>query len=129
MRSCQHWHAICWSLGMQSELVETGGLPVHAAGRVANVARIGRVVDYLFGVLYSLLLVRFALEFFGARTGAGFFQFIRWLTDIFYAPFRGIFATTTIDTVHFVWPLVVALLGYMVLHAGIRGLLRLLARG
>jgi hypothetical protein len=116
---------------MQSELIDTGGHlrdPRGAAGRASVLARIGQVIDYLFGVLYALLLVRFALEFFGARTGTGFFQLIRGLTDFFYAPFKGIFATTTVDNEHFVWPLIVAVLGYMVLHAGIRGLLRLLAR-
>jgi uncharacterized protein YggT (Ycf19 family) len=111
---------------MRSHLIESEGPRVD---RAAILPRIGRIVDYLFGVLYALLLVRFALEFFGARTGAGFFQIIRGLTDVFYAPFKGIFATTTIDSAHFVWPLIVAVLGYMLLHAGIRGLLRLLARG
>jgi len=117
---------------MRSELIENEplvGSHSGAPGRVAVLGRIGRVIDYLFGVLYALLLTRFALEFFGARTGTGFFQLIRGMTDIFYAPFKGIFATTIIDSGHFVWPLIVAVLGYMVLHAGIRGLLRLLARG
>jgi hypothetical protein len=82
--------------------------------RGALLGRIGRIVDYLFGVLYALLFVRFALEFFGARSGAGFSQIIRDLTDVFYAPFKGIFATTIIDTGHFVWPLIVAILGYIV---------------
>ncbi len=100
-----------------------------ALTREEFLARIGRILDYIFGVLYALLLVRFALEFFGARTGAGFYQIIRSLTDVFYAPFRGLFATQTIDTGHFVWPLIVAVLGYMLLHAAIRGLLRLIARG
>jgi hypothetical protein len=117
---------------MRSELIESEPLVRHhsgSAGRVAVLARVGRVIDYLFGVLYALLLMRFTLEFFGARTGTGFFQLIRGMTDVFYAPFKGIFATTIIDSGHFVWPLIVAVLGYMVLHAGIRGLLRLLVRG
>jgi len=99
------------------------------AGRALFLGRIDRVVDYLFGVLYMLLLVRFALVFFDARTGAGFFQIIRALTDVFYAPFKGLFATATIERGHLEWPLLVAVLAYMALHAGIRGLLRLLARG
>jgi len=112
---------------MRSELIDTHGAHRAGGGSAAVLARVARVIDYLFGVLYALLLVRFALEFFGARTGAGFFQLIRGLTDVFYAPFKGIFATTTIDSGHFVWPLIVAILGYMVLHAMIRGLLHLLA--
>jgi uncharacterized protein YggT (Ycf19 family) len=113
---------------MRTELID-GRLHRGTASRISVVAGIARVVDYLFGALYLLLLVRFALEFFNARTGAGFFQLIRELTDAFYAPFRGLFATTIIDGAHFVWPLVVAILGYMVLHALIRGLLRLIANG
>src|ERR1700723_345243 len=111
---------------MRSELIDTD-LPVRdprrAAGRISVLARVSRVIDYLFGLLYALLLIRFALEFFGARTGAGFFQIIRGLTDVFYAPFKGLFPSTPIETGHFEWPLLVAVLGYMVLHAGIRGLL------
>jgi hypothetical protein len=119
---------VCFSLGMRHQIVDTNGYVHGESSRLSVLAGIGRVLDYLFGVLYLLLLVRFALELFGARTSAGFFQFIRELTDAFYAPFKGLFATTTIDSMHFVWPLVVAILGYMVLHAVIRGLLRLVAR-
>jgi hypothetical protein len=100
----------------------------NTSGRAALLGRIAQVLDYAFGVLYALLAVRFALEFFGARSAAGFSQIIRSLTDVFYAPFKGLFATTTIDTGHFVWPLIAAILGYMLLHAGIRGLLHLFVR-
>jgi hypothetical protein len=117
---------------MRTELIESD-VPLRdsrrAAGRISALARVSRVIDYLFGLLYGLLLIRLALEFFGARTGAGFYQIIRGLTDVFYAPFKGLFPSTPVETGHFEWPLLVAILGYMVLHAGIRGLLRLLARG
>jgi len=116
---------------MRSHLVHTHSLSDTSSprfGRAALIARFAQVVDFLFGVLYTVFLVRLALEFFGARPGAGFVQFIRNVTDYFYAPFRGIFATTSIDGGHLVWPLVVALLAYMLLHTVIRGLLGLLAR-
>jgi uncharacterized protein YggT (Ycf19 family) len=100
---------------------------LHAPARIVFLRRVGRVIDFLFGVLYTLLLVRLALEFFAARQSAGFVQIIRELTDAFYSPFKGIFPTTVVDHGYFVWPLVVAILGYMLLHALIRGLLRLLA--
>jgi hypothetical protein len=110
--------------------VDTDGLRQNTTGstRAALLGRVGQIVDYAFGVLYTLLAVRFALEFFGARSGAGFSQIIRDLTDVFYAPFKGLFATTPIETGHFAWPLVAAIFGYMLLHAGIRGLLHLMAR-
>jgi hypothetical protein len=49
---------------MRSELIETNAPLVDRgrAARVSVVARIGRVIDYLFGLLYALLLIRFALQ-------------------------------------------------------------------
>jgi uncharacterized protein YggT (Ycf19 family) len=95
--------------------------------RTGALSRVGRVIDYLFGLLYTLLLVRFALEFFEARRDTGFFRMIQGLTDAFYRPFKGIVATTTVDGARIVWPLVVTIVAYMLLHAILRGLLRLLA--
>jgi uncharacterized protein YggT (Ycf19 family) len=87
------------------------------------------IVDFAFGILYGLLCIRLLLDFFGARQEAGFVQFIRSCTAYFYAPFRGMFASeATLNGGHvIVWSLVVAVVVYMVLHAGIRGLLRLIA--
>lgn len=92
-------------------------------------ARTGQVLDYVFGLLYALLTVRLVLELIGARRSAGFVEFIAGLTSVFYAPFKGIVASDTLDGTHpIVWPLVVAIVAYMLLHAALRGLLRLLAR-
>jgi hypothetical protein len=96
--------------------------------RVSFFGGAARIVDYLFGILYALFLVRFVLELLNARMGAGFAQLIQRLTEYAYAPFRGIFATSTIDGAHVVWPIVVALAAYVVLHAAIRKLLELFAR-
>lgn len=118
---------------MRSNLVEIESLPreplERSADRAAIIGRIARVLDYLFGVVYALLLTRLALEFFNARREAGFVQILDSLTGPLYAPFKGIFPTSSIEGAHLVWPLLVAVLGYMLLHAGIRGLLRLVARG
>ncbi len=111
---------------MQSDSLATSSPRLR---RNIVVARIARILDYLFGVLYSLLLVRLALEFLNARPSAGFVQIIRGMTDPFYAPFKGIVASNSIEGAHVVWPLVVAVLGYMLLHAAIRGVLRLVVRG
>ena len=111
---------------MHQDLIDTEH---SAVPRIAAVARIARIADYLFGVLYVVLLVRLALEFFNARKGAGFVEIIRAMTDPFYAPFKGIVATDTVAGARVVWPLAVAIVGYMLLHAALRGLLRLIARG
>jgi YggT family protein len=117
---------------MRSHLIETDdGVLVRerdVSSRSLVVVRIGRIIDYLFGLLYALLLVRLALEFFGARSGTGFVKLVDDLTDVFYAPFKGIFPTTALEAGHLVWPLVVAIFVYMLLHAAIRGLLSLVAR-
>jgi uncharacterized protein YggT (Ycf19 family) len=109
----------------QSDDLDTG----TRGHRAAIVARIARFVDYGFSVLYVLFAVRLVLEFLLARRTSGFYELIAGVTDPFYAPFKYIVATHTIDGAPIVWPLVVAILGYMLLHALIRGILRLVVRG
>jgi hypothetical protein len=120
---------------MGTEIIETEAPSFRrhsnrgAFTRAAVASRIARVVDYLFGILYTILAVRFVLEVLRARRDTGFYEFIRHVTDFFYAPFSGIIPTGTVDGMRLVWPLVVAVFAYGILHAAIRGLLRLLARG
>ena len=92
--------------------------------------RTAQVLDYLFGLLYTLLAIRLVLELIGARRSAGFVQFIASLTGAFYAPFKGIVGNDySLDASHpIVWPIVIAIVAYMLLHAAIRALLRLVAR-
>jgi uncharacterized protein YggT (Ycf19 family) len=85
-------------------------------------------MDYLFGLLYTLLLVRLLLEFLNARRDSGFFQSIRDLTDPAYAPFKHIVGTSPIDGAPIIWSLVIAVLGYVLLQVAIHGLLRLVVR-
>jgi hypothetical protein len=75
------------------------------------------------------LFVRFLLDLLAARPRAGFVRFIRELTTPFYEPFQGIVASGSIEGARIVWPLVVAIIAYMLLHAVIRGLLRLVTHG
>jgi uncharacterized protein YggT (Ycf19 family) len=91
-----------------------------------GIARVSQVVDYLFGVLYALLGIRLVLALMAARSEAGFVQFITAVTDPFYAPFRDIVASPVLDGGHTVLlPLVVAIAVYMLVHAGIKGILRI----
>jgi uncharacterized protein YggT (Ycf19 family) len=93
------------------------------------VVGLARVLDYLFGVLYTLFVVRLVLEMLGARRDTGFVMLIAWLTRPFYEPFRGIVPSETLDGAHpIVWSLVIAIVAYMLLHGLIRGVLRLAAR-
>lgn len=95
-------------------------------GRVA--ARISQVVDYLFFILYSVLTIRLLLELFAARESAGFFQFIKDITNPFYAPFRGLVPSpSTPEGFTLALPIIVAIVVYMLLHLAINGLLRIFA--
>jgi hypothetical protein len=89
---------------------------------------VARVLDLAFGLLYTLLLIRFALVFFAAHPGAGFYRIIHDATETFYRPFEGLFATTTFNGWRVEWPLLVAIVAYGVLHGVIRGVLSLLDR-
>lgn len=96
--------------------------------RARGLARVSQVVDYLFYVLYSLLAIRLVLALIAARASAGFVQFIRAVTAPFYALFRGIVASPTSEGGStLALPIVIAIIVYALLHAGIKGLLRLMA--
>ena len=95
-------------------------------GRV--VARISQVVDYIFLLLYSLLTIRLLLELFAARESAGFFKFIKSVTDPFYSPFAGLVPSpSTSEGFTLALPIIVAIVVYMLLHLAINGFLRILA--
>lgn len=113
---------------MRTIVVETTPFP-RSTNRALIVARIARAIDYLFALLYALLLVRLLLEFLSARKGTGFFEAVCGVTAPFYAPFKYIVASGSIDGAPLVWPLVIAILAYVLLQACIHGLLRLVARG
>ncbi len=92
------------------------------------VGLLARLIDLAFGLLYTLLIIRFALVFFGARPVGGFYQLIHDATEPFYRPFEGLFATTTFSGWRLEWPLLVAVIAYALLHAVIRGVMSLLDR-
>jgi uncharacterized protein YggT (Ycf19 family) len=95
---------------------------------IRPVQAVARTVDFLFGLLYALLLIRLFLEFVNAASNTGFFAFISKVTAPFFAPFQGLVGTTAFDGHPIVWSLVIAIAAYMILHAVLRGVLRLVAR-
>ena len=96
--------------------------------RARGLARVSQVVDYLFYVVYALLGIRLLLGLIAARSGAGFVQVIRAVTAPFYALFRGIVASPTSEGGYtLAVPIVIAIVVYAMLHAGIKGLLRMIA--
>ena len=107
-----------------NEVVETE----REVERARGMARISQVVDYIFYLIYALLALRLLLALMAARSSAGFVQFIYAVTDPLYAPFRGIVASPRAEGGYtLALPIVIALIVYALLHAGINGLLRLIA--
>ncbi|HEX8211666.1 MAG TPA: YggT family protein [Longimicrobium sp.] len=114
-----------------------GDMRSHAISEVAGTgreiergrtfARVSQVVDYLFMLLYGLLGIRLVLALLAARSSNGFVQMIDSVTDPFYAPFRGIVSSPSAEGgFTLAVPIIIALIAYALLHAAIRGLLRML---
>ena len=96
--------------------------------RGRGLARLSQVVDFIFYVIYALLALRLLLELLNARRSAGFWEFIATVTAPFYAPFRGIVASPTAEGGYrLTVPIIIAIIVYMLLHLGIKALLRMMA--
>jgi uncharacterized protein YggT (Ycf19 family) len=95
--------------------------------RSRTTARVAQFVNYGFGIIYGLLGIRLFLALIAARPGATFVQWIQTVTDPLYAPFRGILPNLTSEGGYtLVLPVLFAILMYAVLHAAVRGLLKLI---
>lgn len=98
----------------------------RVVGRARTAARASQFIDYAFYVVYSLLAIRLVLALIAARSSNGFVQFIRAVTDPFYALFRGIVPSPSAEGGYtLVVPIVIAMVVYLLLHAAINGVLRL----
>ena len=96
--------------------------------RSRTAARVSQVIDYIFYIIYALLALRLLLALMGARRKAGFTQFIYSVTDPLHAPFRNIVAEPTAEGGYrLALSVVIAIIVYVLIHAGINGLLRLFA--
>jgi hypothetical protein len=77
-------------------------------------------------VLYALLAVRLLLALMAAASTNGFVMFIAAVTNPFYAPFKGIVESPSVQSGHtLVVPLLIAIAVYALLHLGINGMLRM----
>jgi uncharacterized protein YggT (Ycf19 family) len=111
----------------ERRVIVDGPAPARKVDRRAHaVGRATQAVDYVFYLLYGLLGIRFVLTLLGASEQAGFVQFIHGLTNPFYAPFANIVARPAVNGGVLDFPLLIAILAYALLHAAVRGLLRLM---
>ena len=96
--------------------------------RARGLVRGSQMLDYAFYLLYGLLAIRLVLALVAARPNNGFVRLISVVTDPFYALFRGIVPSPSIDGGYsLVMPIVVAIVVYALLHAAIKGLMRVIA--
>ena len=97
--------------------------------RARGLARVAQFIDYAFYLLYTLLGIRLVLALIAANPNAGFVQFIRSVTNPFYAMFRNIVQSPSVEGGStFAMPVVIAIAAYMLLHLAIKGFFRVMAQ-
>lgn len=69
--------------------------PYDRRGR--SVQRATQAIYLVFGLLESLIAIRFVLRLLGANPDAGFAEFIYGITRGFLAPFNGLFGTPSFE--------------------------------
>lgn len=89
----------------------------------ASIWTASRVIALAFTVLEVLLLVRFTLKLFGANAGQPLASAIYGVTELFVAPFRGIFAQPA-GTPVFEIATILAIIAYVLLAALVVALVR-----
>ena len=113
--------------GMRERAIDETVSRDRTEGHARTAARGSQFLDYAFYVLYTLLGVRLILALIAAQSSNGFVQFISAITDPFYAPFKGIVNSPTTESGNtFVFPIIIAIVVYALLHLAINGLLRMI---
>jgi uncharacterized protein YggT (Ycf19 family) len=112
--------------GMRERAIDETVSRDRAVGHARTAARGSQFLDYAFYVLYTLLGIRLVLALIAAQSGNGFVRLISNITNPFYAPFKGIVSSPSTEAGNtLVFPIVIAIVVYVLLHLGINGLLRM----
>jgi hypothetical protein len=91
--------------------------------------RAEQAVWLLTGIITALLVIRFAFKLLAASTQASFVTFIYDLTQLFVAPFHGIFNTAANGPNVFEPEALVAIVIYSLIGWGLASLVRVVTRG
>jgi hypothetical protein len=84
-------------------------------GRRMFALRTQQLIYWIFGLIEGLLAIRFVLKALGANPQAGFAEFIYGITNVFVAPFAGLFGTPQASGSILEWNTVVAMIVYALL--------------
>ena len=97
--------------------------------RPAYSVRTEQAVWLVTGIVTALLIIRFVFKVLAASTQANFVTFIYNLTQLFVAPFHGIFNTESSGRNVFEPESVVAIVIYLLIGWGLARLVRVATRG
>ena len=94
--------------------------------RPSPVATLERAIVFVFGIVQALLLMRIVLLLLAAREANPIVSFVYDLSDVFVAPFRGMFAMDAVEAGQAALDVaaVVALIGWTLLELVILALVR-----
>jgi hypothetical protein len=113
---------------VKQKAVAEVGSAAKMSERRRGIARTVQVIDFLFCTVYVLLAVRLVLGLIGANQASGFVQLIVTVTDPFFAFFRGIVQSPTVEGGYTIGlPILVAAGAYGLLHWGVRSSAKLMA--
>lgn len=110
-----------------SQTATTTQVPTETETKDAQSDRGNDWVWYVVGIIDLLLLLRIIFHLFGARS-AGFSDFLYTITGPFVAPFRGIFASPSVEGSYFDTASLVAIVIYALIGWLIVGLINLITR-
>jgi hypothetical protein len=91
--------------------------------------RAEQAVWLVTGIITALLMIRFVFKLLAASTQASFVTFINDLTQLFVAPFHGIFNTAASGRNVFEPESLVAIVIYSLIGWGLASLVRVVTRG
>lgn len=107
-----------------AQLTSAGGhRVVHSEARRPIETILINIVYFIFGVIITILALRFVLLLFGANQSAGFTQLILGLSAPLMAPFFAVFGTTQLGGSVFEWSALLAIAIYALLAWGIASLI------
>ena len=111
----------------RTETVNTTPETVEATEeKAANYSALDQLVYLFFGIIETLLLLRFIFRMTGANPGAGIVELIYNITNVLMAPFRLVFPTNAVEGAVFEWSILVAMIFYALLAWIIMRLIRIL---
>ncbi len=95
--------------------------------RARMLSRVSEYVDYGFYMLYGIVGLATFMALVGARRSSGITQFVETISGPFLAPFSGVLPNPGAGGMRLMLSYFMALVIYMLIHAAVNGLIKLVA--